>query len=75
MPYRAIAIKPGRYELTFVATILSARTGRSVAVPVKGSLTVHIPGKARPNLVDAGRAPRPVVRKTTESIRKKGMRD
>jgi hypothetical protein len=75
MPYQAIAVKPGRYELTFVATILSARTGRSVAVPVKGSLTVHIPGKASPNLVQTNRPQRTAVRKTTESIRKKGMRD
>jgi hypothetical protein len=75
MPYKAIAVKPGRYELTFVATILSARTGRSVAVPVKGSVTVHIPGKARPNLVEAGRPPRPAEPRVREVNRKKGMRD
>jgi len=75
MPYQALAVKPGRYKLTFVATIVSARTGRSVAVPVKGSLTVHIPGKASPNVVQTGRPPRTAVRKPAESIRKKGRKD
>jgi hypothetical protein len=75
MPYRAIAVKAGRYELTFVATILSARTGRSVAVPVKGSLTVNIPGKGSPNLAQADRPSQSAERRVREVNRKKGMGD